>query len=102
LIIPKQFQILNTVVSVEFDPMFASLTNCLGQARYHENRIILQTPSQEYTEGVIYQTFLHEMIHFILDKIGESELRANEKFVDLFASALDQVEQSSIYEVEDL
>lgn len=36
------------------------------------------------------QTFFHELVHAILDVIGEAELTDNEKFVDAFAAMLHQ------------
>ena len=36
-------------------------------------------------------TFIHEIIHGILDTMGETELSSNEKFVNTFAGYLYQV-----------
>lgn len=34
------------------------------------------------------QTFFHELIHAVLDSIGEDELNENEQFIDAFSNAL--------------
>lgn len=36
------------------------------------------------------QTFCHELVHAILDRMGEHDLNGNEKFVDVFGSLLHQ------------
>jgi Zn-dependent peptidase ImmA (M78 family) len=36
------------------------------------------------------QTFCHELVHCILDKMGETDLNDNEQFVDVFGSLLHQ------------
>ena len=39
-------------------------------------------------------TFIHEIVHGILDTMGESELSGNEKFVSTFSSLLiDSIEE---------
>ena len=41
------------------------------------------------------QRYYHEIVHCILEHIGESKLSNNEKFVDLFAKALHQIYTTS-------
>lgn len=41
------------------------------------------------------QTFWHEVVHGILDSMGETELSQNEKFVCTFSSFLNEVMQSA-------
>lgn len=40
------------------------------------------------------QTFYHELVHAILDELGENELSANERFVQSFSVLLYQFEKS--------
>lgn len=40
---------------------------------------------------VLILLFIHEIIHGILDTMGETELSSNEKFVNAFAGYLYQV-----------
>ena len=47
------------------------------------------------------QVFCHELVHAILEKMGEEELCGNEKFVDVFGSLLHQVWASATYDRAD-
>ena len=49
--------------------------------------------------GQRVQTFWHEVVHCILDNMGEIELSGNEKFVCTFSSFLNEVMQSADCEV---
>lgn len=45
-------------------------------------------------ESCKFNTFIHEVVHGILDTMGESELSGNEKFVCTFSSLLiDTIEE---------
>lgn len=46
-------------------------------------------------------TFFHELIHVILDNMGEKELSANEKFVCTFAGFLTESMTTAEYENEE-
>ena len=50
--------------------------------------------NKKQSEGSKINTFIHEVVHGVLDSMGESELSKNEKFVCTFASLLvDTVEE---------
>ena len=49
-------------------------------------------------EGNKVNTFFHELIHVILDNMGEKELSANEKFVCTFAGFLTESMTTAEYE----
>ena len=54
------------------------------------------------SEGSKRNTFFHELIHSILDTMGETELSANEKFVNCFAGFLTEAMADAYFkEVED-
>jgi len=71
--------------------------DALGMARYRTDVIALQPQ----TEGIqrqgsqIEQTYLHEVVHMILNHLSYSEARDDEMFVDLFSKALYQVLETS-------
>ena len=44
--------------------------------------------NRKQCESSKIKTFIHEVVHGILDTMGESELSGNEKFVSPFASLL--------------
>lgn len=49
-------------------------------------------------EGNKINTFFHELIHVILDNMGEKELSANEKFVCTFAGFLTEAMTTADYQ----
>lgn len=92
MIIPTQFNLLGHTIRVVFVDKLMSEHDLIGEARYLKNEIALQSrmPGIELLRSDIEQSFLHELVHFILNYMGENELRKNEKFVDLFAGMLHQ------------
>ena len=50
--------------------------------------------NKKQSEGSKINTFIHEVVHGVLDTMGESELSKNEKFVCTFSSLLvDTIEE---------
>jgi hypothetical protein len=95
--IPKRFKILGNTIKVKYEKDLCALNDVYGFAEYRVNILRLQKVMGIYTKGKIKTTFYHEMVHFILDAMGENELKSNEKFVGLFADILYQVEKTSEY-----
>ena len=48
-----------------------------------------------YTNAMMTDTFWHELVHAILNDMGEDSLNKNEKFVTAFANRLTQAIQSA-------
>lgn len=65
----------------------------LGQISLGESEIVIAKNfnGHEQHQESINSTFIHEVIHGILDTMGEIELSSNEKFVNTFAGYLYQV-----------
>jgi hypothetical protein len=97
--IPTSFWLYGQKITVRFDPFLSDTTDCVGESRYRINEIVLQP----HTEGIarleskIEQTFLHEVMHFILQNLGEEELRSNEKLIDSMAQLLHQMLTTAHY-----
>lgn len=70
-----------------------------GLSDYGKAEIILSTTigMEPLSEDRIVDTYYHERTHAILDMMGEDELSANEKFVDVFSKLLRQSDESAIY-----
>lgn len=100
--IPKSFELIDATIYTQFSPEINKYLNdkdLYGEADYNQQVIKLAS-----TVGVdllpnfkILETYYHEKIHFILEAMGEKELRNNEKFVDLFARLLLQTDLTSKY-----
>lgn len=47
-----------------------------------------------------FNTFIHEVVHMVLDSMGETELSQNEKFVNTFAGFTTEIIRSILREHE--
>lgn len=74
--------------------------NCCGWACYDECLIKLQEQSEyiERKDEVLGHVFCHELVHFILNAMHETDLKTNEKFVDVFGALLHQYMITAKYE----
>lgn len=97
--IPTEFNILGKTIKVEFKDDYCSGANIYGQANHPENTIYLTTRLQSRIIALenVEHTYLHEVVHHILQAMGETELNNSEKFVDLFSGILHQVLTTSKY-----
>lgn len=86
--IPKSFWLGGLKITVERDDALIESRKVIGEARYSEQKILLD-PSVAPLQ-TLEQSFTHEMVHWILYVMNEDELRNNEKFVDLFSHFLYQ------------
>lgn len=50
------------------------------------------------TEQTLTETFFHEVVHIMLDALGEEQLSENERFVNMMGKAFLEVYLSSRYE----
>ena len=90
--IPKQFKLFGQTITVEWDKTLVQQNDETGQARYRDNKIVMQpsTGSIPIPHSQLEQTFCHEWVHHILVAMGEKDLAQNEQFVDTFARLLHQ------------
>lgn len=85
--IPKRIEIIDTIITVDISP----IAQAIGFADYHNDKIIIDpTVSGSKKEEI----FFHELTHWILYKMGH-ELEADENFVAMFGSLLNQAIKSS-------
>ncbi len=98
--IPKKFQLVGHEIKVEFVDDLYSRRGVVGQARYNENTLLIQSSIPGHVRGIsdLEQTYWHEAVHYILVTMGQDKINANDAFVDLFASLLHQILKTSEYE----
>lgn len=67
-----------------------------GECNFHSNKILLQDKSdgKDRHPSAVEQTMYHEIVHAILDTLGEHELSADEEFVQRFSLLLHQFENT--------
>jgi len=90
--IPKEFKLMGETIKVRFVSDLNYKDDFEGVSKYRDSEILIQESTNTWprTQEQIEQTFLHELTHYILEKLNERELRDNEKFVNTFAGLLHQ------------
>lgn len=98
--IPELIHIGGQDINIEFVDTLEE--GKLGQCSVYQGYIKIARSSLGRKQGHSSQlnTFWHEVVHCVLDTMGEQELSANEKFVCCFASFLCEATKKA-YFVED-
>lgn len=86
--IPSGFQILGHKISVATSPVLNDYASAEGLYLHRDKTIVLQ---EGLKDTYMMQTLMHEIMHCILEHMGESALSDNEDFVDKMAEALHQI-----------
>lgn len=97
--IPYEFQLLNrhfTVAWMEDDTHV--IAQAKGAASMEQGRVLLY-PSVHRED--LEHTFLHELVHMIMESAGYPEFSKNEEFVDLISGLLHQYLQTKRGELDD-
>ncbi len=114
--IPKEFTLFGHRYVVVIEPDLFNTDEAYGTADDDEKKIRLQklgpvtthyeedgvkkTTTIQITDEILIETFYHELMHIILDALGETELSQNEKLVNMLGKSLLEVYLSSAYEEE--
>ena len=91
MIIPKTFNIGPFTVPVEFQTDMWEETKKVGEADIGRQKIILQSPMDDFNLKCVKQAFLHELMHLMFFYAGQRELYTDEVLVDVMANLLFQV-----------
>lgn len=92
--IPNNFKLFNHKITVKnYDHLIRDTTHC-GESRYNWKEIVLDNNGLRTFKE---QTFLHEVVHMILDHMNEGQLSQDEKFVNTFSELLYQFLETSEY-----
>ena len=90
--IPDSFQLGAHTISVVKN---VPLKEAWGEWNNETKTIRLRKPSRRNPESFYYQTFMHEVVHAVLDTMGREELSKDEGLVDAFSEYLAQAILSS-------
>lgn len=98
--IPRSFQLHGLTIKVVYKDDLLEIHDSVGMAHYRTSEIYLQSLSKQInrTKESQEQWFCHELVHFILQKMGKNKLQGDESFVDVFASLLHQSLTTAKYE----
>ena len=92
--IPKRFQLMARTLTVSLDDIPQKHHGAEGTIYHGYNEIhINRGMGRQQTED----TFCHELVHAVLNAMGETETCNNERFVSLFASLLHQALTTAEY-----
>jgi hypothetical protein len=94
MFIPDKFQLGAHTVSVLKD---VPLKEAWGEWNNETKTMRLRKPSKRNPDTFYYQTFVHELVHAVLDTMGREELSKDESFVDGLSEMLTQAVISSEY-----
>jgi predicted SprT family Zn-dependent metalloprotease len=89
MVIPHNITIAGIDIKVELDNKLMMEKGIVGCAVYEQQKIIID-PTIDGLD-VLQQTFIHEVVHYILYVMGKQELRRDEEFVDGFAHLAYQI-----------
>ena len=97
--IPKEITVGGQIIKIEF---FDKLYNnyYLGESSSSAGFIHIanEVNGLSQSDSSKLNTFYHEVIHCILNTLGEEELNSNERFVCAFAACLTEALTSAKYE----
>jgi len=93
--IPKKFMIGGKTFQVKLNNELDYEKGNEGSIDYRKCEVELQSSKGIMTEDAMKHTFWHEVVHGILDSMGEHIQSNDEKYVDTFALLLHQVIESS-------
>ena len=85
--IPRTFKLLNTTFTVKLDDKTFRSFGKMGLCNIYD---LVITLARDQHLDMMESTFLHEVVHAILEVMGETEKSEDEKFVNLFAGLLHQ------------
>jgi len=90
--IPKSFKLFGSTITVTFDNDKCCSNASYGLTHYKSNAITLtdKAHGNMIDHNEVEASFLHEMVHFILNRLGYDDLSDDEKFVKQVSKALHQ------------
>lgn len=99
--IPDKFKLHGQTIKVILTNKLVHNSDVVGEARYRDNTILIQDNGEQVNMIIskMEQVFFHELVHYILNAMGEDKINNNDKFVDLFASLLHQAITTFEYDV---
>jgi hypothetical protein len=86
--LPKKIEIAGITVNIILDGKLSEKEGALGVADYESQTI---TICPDTGDDIMNQTYVHEIVHYILYIMGRRKLMMDEEFVECFSQLLYQV-----------
>ncbi len=97
--VPKEFKLFGETIKVVFDNTHCDKDRVYGTADVEQNIIYLQTENhgEKLPQSLIETTFLHELMHFIFDKLQYKDMSIDEKLIVQTSALLHQALTTADY-----
>ena len=91
--VPDKIQIIGSEITTVYEELLLEESGCSGQTNppFNEIRLRRKIAGREIGEDKLFETYTHELVHTILNKIGYEELSNDEAFVTSLSNVLVQV-----------
>lgn len=95
--IPKAFTLMGNPFNVSYAPRVDSTEELYGICKVSEGCIVLQDIGADLSPNYQAHVFCHELVHAMLDMVGEEELSNDESFVDTLGGLIHQFLETAEY-----
>ena len=91
--IPDEIQILGSVIKTVYEQQLLEEQEMGGQTNppFNEIRLRKFIESREIGNDKLFETYFHEVLHTIFNKIGYKEIAKDETFITSMSNALIQI-----------
>ena len=96
MIIPSEIQLAGITIKTEASGIKVGGKRMIGVADYDLERIVIDLKAAPIDS--VNQTYIHEVLHYVLQILGYDEINSDEQFIDSVAHLLYQAIISAKYE----
>lgn len=98
ILIPEKFRLKSELIHVVIDNEYCNEDEIYGEADFTLALITLcnRYKGKALKKSLKEKTFFHELVHMILDAMGQDELNKDEDFVDAFAELWYEFEKTKV------
>jgi len=91
--IPDKIELLGSVIKTVYDQQILEEFKHLAQWNINFNEIRLKKRHEDRNldNNCLFENYIHELVHAMLDKLKYGKLSSDEQFVEQFANLLVQV-----------
>jgi len=98
--IPDKIEIMGSIIKTVYNQQILEEFKLIAQynSNFNEIRLRKKYEYRDLSEDCLFESYIHELIHAMLRKLGYIELAEDEKFVEGFSNLLIQVLKQLINE----
>lgn len=100
--IPSSLFLFGDKINIVMDDDLINRNGNYGEADFKSSTIFLQTPKEHIAgETKIEETFYHELVHMIFDKLAYDDMNDDEKMVTAIGGLFHQAVTTAVYDRKD-